>query len=1158
VGTAYSETLQATGGTGTLTWTVVLGSLPANLSLSSSGTISGTPSATGTSTFTVKVTDSAPTPVSAQQQLSITINPIPLKITTTTLPNGVVGTAYSATLQSTGGTGAITWSVSVGTLPSALSLNAATGAITGTPTTAGTSNFTVTATDSGTPPQVVNQALSITINPLLAITTTSLANGVVNTAYSASLQATGGVAPITWSVTSGTLPPALTLSSSGAISGTPTTAGTSNFTVTATDSGTPQQSKSQPLSITINPLLSITTTSLPNGTVNSIYSATLQSSGGVAPITWSYSGTLPAGLTLSSSGVFSGTPTASGTFSFTVTATDSGTPQQAKSQQLSITINPVLSITTTSLPAGTVGTAYNQSINTNGGTPPITWSVTSGALPPGLTLSASGAISGTATAYGSYVFTVTATDSSNPTQSVSQQLTIVINNVPLSITTTSLPNGVVGVSYSASVVASGGTTPYTWSLTAGTLPAGLTLNTSTGAITGTPTTVGTSSFTVTVTDSTTPTPQTQSQPLSISIVSVLAITTTSLPNGSVGTTYSQPLAATGGTSPYTWRLISGALPAGLSLSSSGVISGTPTAAGTATFTVKVTDSTTPTPQSASQPLSTTVNGASGGALTITTTSLPAGVLSVAYTSTVAVSGGIPPYSWSVTSGSLPAGLTLNTSTGVISGTPTTAATSAFTVTVTDSSTPTPLTQSRALSITINTAVAACSSSGNEAVLSGPYAFTLSGFNAATGFLAVAGAFTADGSGNITAGEADTNGAFGAQSSSIITSASSYSVGPDNRGCATIATSFGTFTTRFALGSLSSGVAAKGRMIEFDPPTSSAYIAVGQILQQTASSFSSGPSGSYVYGLVGWDPSIPARLSVVGVLTASSGALTNMNEDVDDGGTTYTDVTGITGTYTSFDTYGRATTTFSDGSTGTLYMVSASKLLYLQSSSTYLIGEIDQQTVPTGGFTDSSLNGLAVVYFGGIGSSGNDIVMGLFNANGSGSAPFKGEEDDSGTMTAESMTCTYTVASNGRTTLGSPCSGPVLYLAKTNTAFFLDMSTGVDFGEFTSQAAGPFTDASLSGTFFAGDLEVISQSQNVEVGSISLDGAGNVSGTTDSTSTTAQSYDAPLTDTYSINSDGTFTVGSEGSTIVGAVISSSKFILISHKKSAYASVMAFSQ
>ena len=365
VGTAYSATLQASGGAGTLTWSLATGSsLPAGLSLSGSGAISGTPTAAGASTFTVKLTDASAGkagPVSVTQQLSLTINPAPLVITTTSLSNGVASTAYSASLAASGGTGAITWSVTTGTLPANLTLTASAGEITGTPASAGTTNFTVTATDSGTPPQSVHQALGITINPLLEISTASLPNGVVNTTYSTTLQSTGGVGNITWSET-GSLPAGLTLSSSGAISGTPTTAGSSNFTVTAKDTGTPKQTVTQSLSITIYAGLTITTTTLPNGTVNSAYSATLQSGGGTGTITWSVTtGSLPGGLNLSSSGAISGTPTTAATTNFTVTAKDSGTPQQIKTQGLSITINPVLSITTTSLPSGTVGTAYSQS-----------------------------------------------------------------------------------------------------------------------------------------------------------------------------------------------------------------------------------------------------------------------------------------------------------------------------------------------------------------------------------------------------------------------------------------------------------------------------------------------------------------------------------------------------------------------------------------------------------------------------------------------------------------------------------------------------------------------------------------------------------------------------------------------------------------------------
>jgi len=203
VGTAYSATLQASGGAGTLTWSLATGSsLPSWLSLSSGGVLSGTPTTPATSTFTVKVTDSSggqSGPLSATQQLSLTINPTALTITTTSFSNGVVGTAYNASVAVSGGTSPFTFSITSGSLPAGLSLNPSTGAISGTPTAGGATSFTVTATDSGSPPQTVNQALSITINPLLAITTTSLPNGVVSTPYSAALQSTGGVGTITWS-----------------------------------------------------------------------------------------------------------------------------------------------------------------------------------------------------------------------------------------------------------------------------------------------------------------------------------------------------------------------------------------------------------------------------------------------------------------------------------------------------------------------------------------------------------------------------------------------------------------------------------------------------------------------------------------------------------------------------------------------------------------------------------------------------------------------------------------------------------------------------------------------------------------------------------------------------------------------------------------------
>jgi uncharacterized repeat protein (TIGR03803 family) len=336
VGTPYSTTLQATGGTPPYAWSLNSGSLPAGLSLSSAGIISGKPTTQAISSFTVKVTDSASN--TAKQALSTAVyGSTIVRITTASLPNWTVGQPYSQTLAATSGTKPYTWSVYSGTLPAGLSINATTGVISGTPTTVGTSNFFIAVKGAGN--YTATAQFSITISAAPEITTTLLETGAIGYSYSAQLLASGGTAPLKWSITSGTLPAGLTLNSStGLISGKPTTAEVEAFTVAVTDAAGVSSSTSLTLTIYIDNIVRITTTSLPAGTVGAAYSATMQATSGTKPYTWSvYSGSLPAGLSLAAStGVISGTPTTAGTTNFFIGVKGAG--NNTATASLSITI----------------------------------------------------------------------------------------------------------------------------------------------------------------------------------------------------------------------------------------------------------------------------------------------------------------------------------------------------------------------------------------------------------------------------------------------------------------------------------------------------------------------------------------------------------------------------------------------------------------------------------------------------------------------------------------------------------------------------------------------------------------------------------------------------------------------------------------------------
>ena len=588
----------------------------------------------------------------------------PLTIVTNSLPNATATVAYSPqTLTASGGTAPYNWSIISGTLPQGLSLSTS-GTISGAPTTAGTSTLLVQVRDSAF--VTATRSFNLTINPPpLTIVTNALPNGTATVAYAAqTLTASGGVPPYTWNVQTGSLPQGLSLSTSGTISGTPTTAGTSTVTVQVKDSLL--TSATQQFNLTINPPpLTIVTTALPNGTATVAYTAqTLTASGGIPPYTWNVQiGSLPQGLSLSQTGTISGTPTAAGTSTFTMQVKDN--VLTTSSQQFNLTVNAGVSVPTISLgfdgklrdrvgqaelapsPDGQLDGVFTVTLNAGSGNRTVSSMRLNRAGPVGVwdtqsvngfwTLGAANGLDTTllnaASDAVNFVvsdgssFKIFAADFQNQMFIVGSGFTLIVNfadgssatgNVavttaqPLTVATSSLPSGTATLAYPAqTLTASGGTTPYNWSIVSGALPQGLSLSSS-GTISGTPTTAGTSTFLVQVRDNASVT-ATQSFNVTVN-PPPLSIMTTSLPNGTATVAYApQTLVASGGVPPYTWSVISGALPQGLTLSSAGTLSGTPLTAETTTFTVQAKDSSVL--PAITQALSLTVNGAAPSVFT---------------------------------------------------------------------------------------------------------------------------------------------------------------------------------------------------------------------------------------------------------------------------------------------------------------------------------------------------------------------------------------------------------------------------------------------------------------------------------------------------------------------------------------------------------------
>jgi large repetitive protein len=986
VGVPYSATIGVSGGTGPYTCLQTGGALPVGLVLSASCVVSGTPATAGTSTVQVKATDSSSPAETVTGPESITVAAAG-SLTITSPPSGTVGTPYSGTIGVSGGTTPYSCVITAGTLPAGLTLGA-NCVITGTPTTSGTTSVTVKATDTGNPVKTTTSPIVLTVNPsALTLTLATLPGATVGVPYSATIGVSGGTSPYACRQVGGALPPGLTLYGSCVVSGTPTTPGTSTAQVKATDSSTPVETVTGPESITVSPApLTLTLATLPGATVGVPYSATIGVSGGTPPYNCSIvTGTLPAGLTLKAACVVSGTPTTPETSTVQVKATDSGTPAETVTGPETITVSPApLTLTISSLPNATVGSPYTATIGVSGGTPPYSCSIVAGTLPAGLTLKAACVVSGTPTVAGSVILSVKATDTSNPVETTTGPVGLTVVAAPPTLTLTSPPNATVDVPYSGTIVVTGGKAPYACTITAGTLPPNLTMSASC-VITGTPTTAGPTTVTVKATDSSTPV-ATTTGPVTITVLPATAtLTLSSPPNATVSVPYTGTIGVAGGTAPYSCTLVTGTLPAGLSLGAGCALSGTPTVAGTSTVTIHATDSATPTPDSVIGPVSITVSPISTLSLT---GSLPNATLGVPYTQTLVATGGLSPYKYTLTAGALPPGLTLSIG-GTISGTPTAVGASSFTVTVTDTETK-PQTASLPLVLLV---VYPATTTDSELI--GPYAFLFQGYDdVLAGVLAyqtaTVASFTADGTGVISDGELDSNHQSSKATGAILSSQQflgTYTLGTNNLGYMTITTlaangtTAGTATYAITVKApvAPATVATQADMIEYDGTKILGTRGSGTMLAQEPAAFSAGLQGSYAFGLSGDTPCLPA--CTVGIIagpvasvgqftTDGTGLLTSGASDANIATKNYADAL-LTGKYAATDGNGRLQLTMDTAGTPVgiypadyaVYLVNANQAFVMSNDkhSTYLLlaGTAQLQTQPT--FNNASLTGAFVGY-----------------------------------------------------------------------------------------------------------------------------------------------------------------------------------------------------
>ncbi len=527
-----------------------------------------------------------------QQCPVITVSPA-------SLPSGRVGQVFSANVTASGSVGPYTFSRVSGTLPPGVSLSP-TGSLSGTPTTAGRFSFVIRAADrSGECSGQREYAITVEGCSTITVSPGTIQTARVSFGLVVRFTATGGTAPYSFSRVTGTLPPGLSFSSDGALSGTPSLAGRFSFAIQATDGGGCTGSRGYTL-VVDDCELTIDPPTLPTARVGQVFAGVMfTATGGTGPFTYRVPGAPPPpGLTLSPEGVLAGTPIQAGEFPLVVEVTNAGGCSGRKAFTLLIERTcPTITVGPPTVPNARVGQVFSLAFTASGGTGPYTFRAIGGAVTaPGLTLSPAGAIAGTPTQEGSFPVDIEVTDANGCVGRKAYTLIIERACPTITVGPPTIPTARVGVVIIFPFTATGGTAPYVFAITTPMIippffPPGASLLTREGMFSGTPQRSGNFTFEIEVTDASGCSGRKAFTLLIESVCPVITVGPPTITNARVGQVFSFRFTATGGTGPYTFKAGVDRFPppAGLTLSPEGVVSGTPTEAGTFNIGIEATD-----------------------------------------------------------------------------------------------------------------------------------------------------------------------------------------------------------------------------------------------------------------------------------------------------------------------------------------------------------------------------------------------------------------------------------------------------------------------------------------------------------------------------------------------------------------------------------------